>query len=178
MKKILLVTIILFTTLATFGQLVRPNRPGKSLDGGPGYITINEFTAGYGLAGQTTPYSKHYFGFTTLHAYQANETFLVGAGTGLLFYDDGLLVPLYVDLRVRLMQGYIDPYLSGSGGMLLNPSDFNAGTRMFINPAAGIMYSISRNMAANLSAGLLIQMAPNISRASFVNSKLGVTYKF
>ena len=76
------------------------------------------------------------------------------------------------------MQGSIDPYLSGSGGMLLNPSDFNAGTRMFINPAAGVMYSISRNMAANLSAGLVIQMAPNISRASFVNSKLGVTYKF
>ena len=177
MKKILLVTIILSITLVSFGQLVRPNRPVISLDGSPGYITINEFTLGFGLAGQTTPYSKHYVGFTTLHAYQVNEGFLVGAGTGLLFYDDGLLIPLYIDLRIRLTQGYLDPYLSGSGGMLLNPSDFNAGTRMFINPAAGMMYSISRNMAANFSAGLLIQMAP-INRASFVNSKLGITYKF
>ena len=178
MKRIFIISIILFTTLASSGQLVRPNRPAKILDGSKGYITINEFTAGYGLYGHTTPYSKSYFGFTTLHAYQANETFLVGAGTGLLFYNDGLLIPLYIDLRVRLTQRYLDPYLSGSGGMLLNPSDFNAGTRMFINPAAGIMYSISRNLAANFSAGLLIQMAPNISRASFVNSKLGVTYKF
>ncbi|MEA1887138.1 MAG: hypothetical protein U9N72_08020 [Bacteroidota bacterium] len=178
MKKIILISIVLFTTLSSFGQLVRPNRPFITLDEGRGYITVNEFTAGYGLAGQTTPYSKHYFGFTTMHGYQANETFMIGAGTGLLFYNDGLLIPLYIDMRVRMPQGLLIPYISGAGGMLLNPSDFDAGTRMFINPAAGILYPITRHLAADISAGFLMQMAPNIGRASFVNAKIGITYKF
>lgn len=178
MKRILLISIILFTTLASFGQLVRPNRPGLKLDGSKGYITINEFAGGYGLSGQTVPYSKHYFGFTTLHAYQANETFLVGAGTGILFYNDGILIPLYIDLRIRLIQNFLFPYLSGSAGMLLNPSDFDPGSRLFINPAAGVMYTVHRNLALNANAGLKIQMAANDGRASFLSSKFGVTYKF
>ncbi|MBS0010649.1 MAG: hypothetical protein KFF49_04525 [Bacteroidales bacterium] len=177
MKKIILVSIILFTTLMSYGQLVRPNRPHVILDGRKGYITINEFAAGSGLSGQSTPYSEYYFGITTLHAYQANETFLVGAGTGLLFYDDGLLIPLFIDLRLRLAQNYLAPYLSGAAGMLLNPSQFDSGTRMFINPSAGIMYSITRNLAANVGAGLQIQMAPNIGRASFVTARVGIIYK-
>lgn len=178
MKKIILVAIIIFTATAAYGQLVRPNRPNIVLDGRPGYITINELALGSGLAGQTTAYSKHYFGFTTMHGYQANEIFTIGAGTGLLFYNDGLLIPLYADLRVRLSQSYLAPYLSGSAGVLLNPDEFNAGTRMFIEPGAGLLYSLSRKMAINLSAGLKIQMAPNISRASFLTVKFGLTNKF
>ncbi|MFO7852387.1 MAG: hypothetical protein ACQERS_03875 [Bacteroidota bacterium] len=178
MKKIILISIVLFTTLTSFGQLIRPNRPYLTFNAEPGYVTVNEFTAGYGLAGQTVPYSKHYFGFTTVHGYQANETFMIGGGTGLLFYNDGLLIPLYIDMRVRVNQGLLVPYLSGAGGLLLNPSDFDAGTRMFINPAAGILYPITRKLAADISAGFLMQMAPNIGRASFVNAKIGVTYKF
>ena len=178
MKRLLIISIMLFITLASFGQLVRPNRPGLRLDGSKGYITINEFTAGYGLSGQTVPYSKHYFGFTSLHAYQANETFLVGAGTGILFYNDGILIPLYIDLRIRLMQNFLFPYLSGSAGMLLNPSDFDSGSRLFINPAVGVIYTVYRNLALNINAGLKIQMTANAGRASFVNSKFGVTYKF
>jgi len=178
MKKIILVAIIVFTAMSTYGQLVRPNRPNIVLDGRSGYITINELTAGSGLAGHTTPYSKYYFGFTTMHGYQANEIFTIGAGTGLLFYNDGMLIPLYADLRVRLSQSYLAPYLRGAAGVLLNPDQFNAGTRMFIEPGAGVLYSLSRKMAVNLSAGLKIQMAPNISRASFLSVKLGLTNKF
>ncbi len=178
MKRIILISIVLFTTLGAFGQLVRPNRPVAILNGSRGYVTINEVTAGIGLSGTSTPYSTSYFGFTTMHGYQANETFMLGAGTGLLFYEDGLLIPLYADLRVRLSQSWMSPYLSGSAGLLLNPSDINSGTRMFINPAAGLLYSLSRNMALNFSAGLHIQMAPNINRSSFLNTKFGLTYKF
>lgn len=178
MKKIILVSIILFTATAAYSQLVRPNRPNVVLEGGSGYIMVNELVAGYGLAGHTTPYSEYFFGFTTMHGYQANEIFTIGAGTGLLFYNDGILIPLYADLRVRMSQSYLAPILTGSAGVLLNPDQFNAGTRMFIEPGAGVLYSLSRKMAINLSAGLKIQMAPNISRASFLTVRLGLTNLF
>ncbi|MGM0532351.1 MAG: hypothetical protein ACQER7_13480 [Bacteroidota bacterium] len=178
MKKAVLFALIAFISMSVSGQLVKPNSPKPSLDGGSGYITINEFATGYGLGGHTTPYSKGYFGFTSLHGYQANEIFLFGAGTGLLFYNDGLLIPLYLDMRVRLRFAALIPYLSGAGGMLLNPSDFNAGTRMFIHPSGGVMYTINKKLAASVGAGLQIQMGANISRASFVTGKIGVAYKF
>ncbi len=178
MKKTVLVSAVVLITLSSFGQLVRPNRPVKLLSDDAGYITINEFRVGYGLGGHSTPYSMGYVGITSLHAYQVNETFLVGAGTGLLFYNDGLLVPLYIDMRLRFLQKTVSPYASAEGGLLLNPSDFNAGTRMYINPSGGVILSISRNFAANIGLGLHMQMGPNISRASFFNGKIGVTYKF
>ena len=178
MKKVLLLLVFAGFAAGASAQLVQPNRPKLTLDGKKGYITINELAFGYGLGGHTTPYSKSYFGFTTMHAFQSNEMFMVGAGTGVLSYRDGIMIPLYLDMRMRLMQNTFAPYLSGAAGLLINPSDFNGGTRMFIQPSAGGMYSFSRNFAANFSVGLKIQMGVNISRASFVTGKAGVIYKF
>ncbi len=179
MKKAFIISIILITTVCASAQLVKQRRPSRSPYRKTGYIvTLNEFTFGAGMASQETPYSKSFFGVTTLLGYQANKTVMVGAGTGLLFYNDGLLIPVYADIRVNLMQDIIIPYLSGSGGILLNPSDFDAGIRTFINPFAGLMYPFKRNYAVNVGVGAFIQMAPNTSRANFVNLKAGVTYKF
>lgn len=178
MKKLILISIIGLFSLASFGQLVRGNRPYTSVDTREGYVTINEFNFGYGLGGNTTAYSTRYYGFTTIHAFQVNGTFMAGAGTGLLFYQDGLMIPLFLDMRIRYPVAEFTPYLSGEGGMLLNPSDINVGSKMFINPSVGVRYTISRKLAATLSAGLWIQMGPNVSRASFINTKLGVWYMF
>ena len=178
MKKALIISIALFTTVYASGQLRMPNRPFTTLNSEKGYITVNEFTFGAGWADDTIPYSQGYFGFTTLHAYHANENVLVGGGTGLLFYGDGLLIPLYADMRVNLTIDVLIPYLSASGGVLFNPSDFGSGTKIFINPALGVMAPLSRSLAVNISGGYLLQMAPNTSSASFVNGKAGITYKF
>ena len=178
MKKALIISIALFTTVYASGQLRMPNRPFTTLNSEKGYITVNEFTFGAGWADVEVPYSQGYFGFTTLHAYHANETVLVGGGTGLLIYDDGLLIPLYADMRVNLKIDVLIPYLSASGGVLFNPSDFGSGTKIFINPALGVMAPLSRSLAVNISGGFLLQMTPNSSSASFVNGKAGVTYKF
>ncbi|MFN2314909.1 MAG: hypothetical protein ABR531_10660, partial [Bacteroidales bacterium] len=159
-------------------QLIRPNRPSLILDPSPGFITINEISIGYGLSGTETPYSKSFFGITSVNGYQANEYFMLGAGTGLLMFNDGLMIPLFVDMRLRIDIDDITPYLSGAGGLLLNPSDFDAGTRMFINPSAGARLTLSRSFALSLSGGLWMQMGSNIGRASFINIKSGAVYKF
>ena len=180
MKKVFIISIILITTVCASAQLVKQRRPSRSPYRKTGYIiTLNEFTFGAGMASQETPYSKSFFGVTTLLGYQANKTVMVGAATGLLYYyNDGLLIPVYADIRVNLMQDIIVPYLSGSGGILLNPSDLDSGIRTFINPAAGLMYSFKRNFSVNVSVGAFVQMASNTSSANFVNLKAGVTYKF
>ena len=112
-----------------------------------------------------------------MHGYQVNSIFMLGGGTGLLFYKDGLMIPLFADFRMRFPISEFTPYISASGGMLLSTADIDAGSRMFINPAAGVRYSMNRNLGITISGGLWIQMGANISRASFINTKLGVVYK-
>ena len=169
--------LVLFGTVA-YSQIQRGNRPGLRLDPSPGFITLNELNAGFGLSGTSTPYSGHFFGFTTVNGYQVNDIFMVGGGTGLLFYNDGLLIPLFIDVRARISTDKIAPYLEGAGGLLLNPSELDKGTRMYINPAAGVRFTMSRSLGITASAGLLMQMGSGIGRASFVTLKAGMVYKF
>jgi len=179
MKKAFIISIILFTTVSSSAQLFKHRRPSRSPYGRQGYIEIiNEITLGAGIVSHEAPYSKNYFGITTLLGYQANKTFMIGAGTGLLYYTDGLLIPVLADIRVNLMQDNIIPYLSGSGGILLNPSDLDSGIRTFINPSAGLLYPTRTNWSLNASVGAFIQMAHNTDRATFVNLKAGGSYKF
>jgi len=180
MKKTIQISILaLLVSIGAFPQgLIRPNKPALTLDASTGFITINELNAGFGLGGVATPYSKSFFGFTTVNGYQVNETFLAGAGTGILLYNDGPMIPLFLEFRLRILIEKFTPYLSGSGGLLLNPSDFNTGTRMFINPSAGVRYTLNRNLGVTLSTGLLMQMGSNVGRSSFINIRSGVVYKF
>jgi len=75
-------------------------------------------------------------------------------------------------LRFSFHTGTFTPYLLGDGGMLFNT---NGILKLLINPGAGIRYTISRNVALNLGAGVWIQT--DETRDSFVNFKLGVVYK-
>ena len=180
MKRTVLLIFLAFTmVISMFSQgLIRPNKPTLLLDGADGFITINELNAGFGLGGSTVPFSKNFFGFTSLNGYQVNENFMVGAGTGVLFFNDGPMIPLYVDMRLRFFIDDLTPFVSGSGGLLLNISDFDSGTRMFINPAVGVRVTMTRQLGILLSSGLWMQMGPNVGRASFINARLGVVYKF
>jgi hypothetical protein len=71
----------------------------------------------------------------------------------------------------------ISPYIYEDNGLLLNIGKLLTDTKMFINPGAGINLKISGTLAASFGTGLFVQMGPNVSRDSFVNLKVGVTYK-
>lgn len=178
MKRLVFFIILVgCITLVTSAQSrVNPNKPYSTLDSNPGFITINELTGGTGLAGTTHQYSKYFAGFTSVNGYQISKNLLVGAGTGLYFYESGLLVPLFLDLRFAFNIAQLTPYLFGDGGFLLNFSDFYS-TKLFINPGAGVRYALSRNAAINLGAGVMAQVDGTV-RETFVNVKVGVVYKF
>lgn len=172
-RSLAIVSLILITTSILSGQEIEtPNKPYVNLDTTPGYITINELTAGIGLGITSVPYSKSFFGFTTIHGYQINKSFLVGGGTGLSFYNGGTFIPLFLDVRYRLSVGTFTPYLFGDGGILINTK---GGVKLFINPGAGVRYTINERLALNFGTGLWVQNED--TRDAFINFKLGITFK-
>jgi hypothetical protein len=178
MKRAIIFIVIMFiaTYLVTAQYKVVPNKPYPTLNTAPGFITINEATYGLGLSGKTAHYSKQFFGFTSVNGYQLNKNFIFAAGTGLSFYESGLLVPLFLDFRFSFHISHLTPYIFGDGGLFINISDLN-NTKLFINPGIGAIYALSRGIALNLGAGILSQVDGTV-RESFLNLKLGVVYKF
>jgi hypothetical protein len=138
MKRIVLLIILLVNiTFLLNGQYrVVPNKPYTTLGSSPGWLSINEFTGGFGLHHNTHPYTKYFFGFTTVNGYQVNRNFFSGAGIGLSFYESGLLIPLFLDFRFAFNVSQLTPYIFGDGGLLLQVSDLNS-SKLFINPGVG-----------------------------------------
>ncbi len=176
-RTISFILLLFFTTVIVTAQVkVAPNRPYSILSTSPGFISINEATYGLGLSGKTFPYSQRFIGFTSVNGYQVSKNFIVAAGTGLYFYESGLLIPLFLDFRYYFYINRITPYIFSDGGLLINPSDLN-NTKLFINPGAGARYAIDRKTALNVGAGIVSQVDGTV-RESFFNVKLGVVYKF
>ncbi len=178
MKRLLTIIFTVLFALPAFSQQMGRVRPFHIFVSEPGYITINEVNAGIGLGGTTDDFSKYFFGVTSLHGYQVNEYFMLGGATGFLVYEDGVLIPLYADMRLRFYSSTFSPYISASGGLLINPADVNLGTRMFINPSGGMRYTVNPRLALSGSVGLWLQMGSGVSRESFINTRVGVVYKF
>lgn len=185
MKKLVVILVFTLACIVAFGQKpLFPKRQAVTLNPNSGYVNINELNYGYGLGALTGPYSKQYFGLTTMHGYQLNiyglhlnRSFLAGAGAGVLFYEGGPLIPFYLDFRYMWNLKGISPFIYEDSGVLLNFEDLIAGAKMFINPGAGAKLKISGSLAASLGAGLFVQMGTNASRDSFVNLKVGVVFK-
>jgi hypothetical protein len=175
--KISFIILLLFASaLANAQEKVLPNRPFSLLKTTPGFISINEVTSGLGLSGKTFPYSQRFIGFTTVNGYQITKNFVVAGGAGAYFYESGLLIPVFLDLRYYFNISRLTPYVFSDGGLLLNFSDLNT-TKLFINPGVGARFAVSRTTAFNLSAGVLAQVDGTV-RESFGNVKFGVVYKF
>lgn len=178
MKKIFLSSaILIILSSCVFAQYkVTPNKPYSVLRSNPGFVSINEVTTGMGLHTNSTADSDHFFGFTTIAGYQLNASFTAGAGAGLSFYDSNMLVPLFLDFRYHFLPRQLSPYIYADGGLLLMVSDLNS-TKLFINPGAGVRYSMGRKFAINGSIGILTQV-DGINRASFGTVKVGGVYVF
>jgi hypothetical protein len=173
LKRFILFLVISANASGVFAQhLVIPNKPYANLGSSPGYITINEFTAGIGFKEASVPFSKSFFGFNTIHGYQISRNFVVGAGTGISIYNGGAMIPFFIDFRFYYSIHSLTPFFSGDGGLLFNPS---GNEKLFINPGAGIRYALNKNMCITLGSGFFLQVAETLN--SFVNFKIGLTFK-
>jgi hypothetical protein len=169
---------LVFCTVSGQGK----RRP-MTMNPGSGYANYNEIAGGFGLSHTSLSNSKYYYGLTTTHGYQlniyglnVNRDLFGGVGTGVLFYEGGLHIPLSLDLRFAWNINKISPFVSGDGGFLFSIDDVDYKTMMIINGGGGIKIKINPNLYATFGTGLRVQMAVG-GRRSFVNAKIGLGFK-
>jgi len=173
-----LVLLIISTVLS--GQDFIPEPP----DPQSGYLNINELTAGYGLGNTEIPYSKYFYGFTTIHGYEFNispfdikSDLFVGAGAGMLFYDDGAMFPLLADLRYTIIRKKISPFVFGNGGLLISMDGIRDRSMLSVNGGAGTRIRISDKLNVCIGTGLSIQFHRDEGRDAFIHLRAGVSFK-
>jgi hypothetical protein len=146
------------------------------LDPRKGFITINELTYAFGLSETTEKYANSYLGFNTINGYQINKSFVAAGGTGIFIYNEGKIIPLFLDFQYRFYTTRkITSYAYADGGFLFNVTDHSEATKLFVNPGIGMRHDFSRDLGGNLGFGMMIQQGSY--RSSFVNIKLGITFK-
>jgi hypothetical protein len=177
-KRALFITLFLagFMSAVFAQEVLRYEKPLVLLSAEKGYITITEFTVGVGVGVVDAPYARHFFGLSTIHGYQLNKSMIVGGGTGINFYNGGALMPLFLDFRYRIYVSRVTPYVVANGGVLLDFSG-KKDTRIFINPSAGVSYTLKPKLALSFGTGIFVQWG-DIARDTYINLRTGIIYKF
>lgn len=150
--------------------------PAINYDWRPGFVVMTDLTGALGLASTSSELSAYYYGITAAAGYQFSRNMKAGAGAGIHMHNEGMLFPLFLDFRLNMNSQELVPYISGSGGIMLDFEEFQA-TRVFINPAIGLRYVAAPRRAVTLSTGLMITTGAMHKRKSFVNFRLGVELK-
>lgn len=162
------------------------------------FVTIVNLTNigyGYGLGATPTvpvPFSDNFINITNITGYKFSlsqrykdryglklrNCVFTGLGVGFANYNGGSLVPFFLDVRYWLNYNVVSPYIYGDGGLLLNFSDLNGGTRMFLNPGFGFSFALTEKLVFKTETGLFIQMGNSKPRDAFLNFNLGLAFKF
>ncbi len=150
--------------------------PKVNYDWQPGYVNITEIVGGPGLSATTFPYSKYYFGITTVNGYQFTRNIKAGIGVGIHMHNEATLFPAYIDARYSFSAQEWIPFFAAAGGLSLNFNDLTNGTWLFINPSAGVRYVAANRISFTFSAGLMT-MAGEGQRHSFLSLKAGIELK-
>ena len=141
-----------------------------------GFISITEIGGGFGLGDVSTDYSRSLFSLNTIAAFRVNDHFLTGLGTGVHAYNGGSFIPLYIDMRYSFKQAMFTPFITADGGVLFNLEDFNS-SGLFLNPAFGLEKRLNERLSLHLSTGILVKEPPDWLKASFINFKVGVSFR-
>ena len=172
--------LLLLTSIV--GAYAQPDQriaktPKVNYDWTPGFVTTAELTGAFGLGLVHDELSKYYYGFTATAGYQFSRNIKAGVGTGAHFHNDGTLFPLYIDFRINLNSQGIVPYISGTGGVMLDFKNLAGDTRVFINPLIGFRYIVANRTAITFAGGVMVTSGGPSQRKSFLNLKLGIELK-
>ncbi len=148
-----------------------------------GLYNITELQYGFGLAEVGVPFSHHYGGISNVTGYLFGNGLALGAGIGYNQYNDGYIIPLYGDIRYFMGKQRVKFFLVGDGGFMMNFANFKDYSRVFVNPGAGLIVPLNRNLRLSFSAGLLTMWDRDLLtqtgagyRDSYINMKLGLLF--
>lgn len=144
MKKLFIMGCLLLGSVASFAQ--------RDL----GYRGFFDIGGGIGVGSG----ARFMLGASTAHGYQAAPFLFFGVGIAAndIAYksnsdtNDGLVVPVFGDVRVDLGSGRLSPFVDVRGGY-----DFICGNGLYINPSIGGHYAFSDNFGMNVSLGYDLQ---------------------
>lgn len=94
-----------------------------------------------------TPFTWQVLGY-----YAINKRFSIGIGTGLSIYEKAL-IPLFADVKFKIIKPRkFTPYIECGVGYSFTP-DKNANGGFYLNPSAGVEYSVYGDKKLFLSLG-------------------------
>jgi hypothetical protein len=141
------------------------------------FFALTEFNSALGLSKINDPISNYYVGISEVVGYRIEENLWTGVGSGILMYNGGKLLPIYLDTKYYLGDNELSSFFTLNIGSLIRISGVESTPRLFINPGYGLKFKLSQNMALITSMGILSQWEFNIKRRdSFINFKLGVAF--
>ena len=114
-------------------------------------------------------YNRDRFQVDIINGYQFNPYFSIGLGTGLRIYPDvqEILIPLYTDFRVTMMDNKVSPYFSAAIGYSFKVTDGSGSSGFLFNPTLGITLKVSENSLMFLGLGYELQVMEIIDRFTF-----------
>lgn len=174
-----LVLILLLASI--IGAFAQPDQriartPKVTYDWRPGFVIIPEVTGAFGMGVTDVPYSKYYYGVTTLAGYQFTRNIKAGAGLGFQVHNEGTLFPLFADVRFNLNAQEVVPFIGATGGLGMSLENFRDQTYVFVNPTIGVRW-IAANRTGIVISGGIMMMSGEFTRNSFINFKFGIEIK-
>ncbi len=178
MRTKLSLLLLLITIAGAYAQPEQriAKNPKVNYDWRPGFVSTTEIVYGFGLAEDTSPYAKYYYGISSIAGYQFTRNIKAGAGLGIHSHNEGTLFPVFIDARFSFNSQQVVPFISASGGVALSLQDVSTETRIFISPSAGVKWVVANRTGISASMGIM-SMSGATYRSSFVNFKLGLEFK-
>jgi hypothetical protein len=179
MKKFVFLSYFLVVVnYITFSQYSsKPVNPTYKYVADPGFVNISELNGAIGLSDTIGLNAKYYFGVSNVFGYQIDRNFFGGIGIGVYIYDEGQLIPLYLEYKYSHYLKNFTPYFYADGGALFSPTDFKSESKIFINPGIGISRAISPKFEGIFSVGFMVQSQSSLERVFFINFKAGITFR-
>ncbi len=87
-------------------------------------------------------WSRNKINMDIINAYQMNPYFSIGLGIGVrhYFHTNGVLIPIFADLRINFMDKFISPYLSLAGGCSMDTKKDFKVVGIILNPTLGVSF--------------------------------------
>ena len=153
----------------------------------PGFVNITELNGAIGIVDHEGPddsaedpeslNSKYYYGVTNITGYQIDRNFFGGIGVGYLHYEGGDLFPVFLEYKYNIYLKRFSPYFYADGGGMVHLTEFYDESKIFVNPGVGISRTLSSDFDINLSAGYMIQARTTLTRVTFLNFKVGISWR-
>jgi|WetSurMetagenome_2_1015567.scaffolds.fasta_scaffold264503_2 hypothetical protein len=154
-----------------------PHTPAIRNDWNMGIVNIPEVGFGVGMSFPDTIAKYNFYSLTNVTGYQFTRNIKAGIGYGLQMHDNKMMFPIFGDVRANFNGQEIVPFLAASGGVEVNPQNFNEDSRIFISGMFGVRFITTPKICTDISMGMYVKGGGVEEKTTFFVIKLGIEIK-